>query len=131
MNEMKIKVDYILGSLKAIHTQSQRILVDISGEYCSLFNNFSPIVKFIIEWINKSQNSSFHSCPYLPGEKFGVVNLNVNQLVNSVLNFFPKFINIGPGDYVITINTKDRTGKMIYHFKISLTISQKRPNKKN
>jgi len=128
---MKTKLDYMLGSLQAVHRQSQRILVDITGEYCSLFDNFSPIIKYIVEWINKSQNSSLHACPYTPGERIGVMNLNVNQLVNQLLNFFPKFVNIGPGDYITTIITKDRNGKIMYNFKIFVSVSQKRKNKKD
>ena len=126
---MKVKLNFINAGFQVVHRQSQRILLDITGEYCSLFHNFSPIMKFIVDYINKYQAvPTFHSCPYESGESVGVINFNANQLLNQVLSFF---INMESGDYLCTFIAVDKAKKLLYSVKVFVTVSQKRSNKRN
>jgi len=46
--------------------------------------------------------------------------------LNEVLKIFPDAVKVDRGDYIATFMCKDRKGKVIFYFKVFVTVSQKR-----
>ena len=125
-----VELDYILASFEAVHKNSQKVLVNLTGEYCSFYGHLFPVVQIVVDWMNKYQDNLFHKCPYIPGDRLGLVNFPGNQVANKLLNFFPDYFKVGRGEYTGTYRSKDKNGKTIFGFKGFVSVSQKKNTKK-
>ena len=124
--DLIVELNYMLMNFYLTHKTSQRTLVNVTMEYCSVYGNFPLIVRLAIEFTKKFTNDMIHACPYTPRKKLGVENFPTNELSNKALNVFSDRIKIERGDYFAAYNVKDRKRKIIFNFKSLVTISQKR-----
>lgn len=124
--DLIVELNYMLMNFYLIHKVTQRTLVNVTIEYCSLYGNFPQIIRLAIEFTKKFTNDLIHACPYLPRKKLGVENFPTNELSNKALNVFSDRINIERGDYNAAFNVKDRKGKTLFYFKCLVTIAQKK-----
>lgn len=127
--DLVAELDYILASFEAVHKNSQKVLVNLTGEYCSFYGRLLPVVQIAIDLANKYQKNLFHQCPYTPGDRLGLVNFPGNEVINKISNFFPGYFKVGRGEYTGTYRSKDRNGNTIFGFKGFVSVSQKKSNK--
>ena len=107
------------------------MLVNITGEYCSLYGNFSPIVRIVIEFSKKYSNGLVHACPYVPQKKIGVENFPAEELLNKALKVFADTFKVKRGEYIATYTSRDRKGNVTFYFKSFVTVSQKKVKYRN
>jgi hypothetical protein len=116
-------------NFQLIHKSTHRTLINLTGEYCSVYGNFSPLVRITIEFTKKFTNGLIHECPYNPIKKIGVENFPANGLLNKALGVFADGLRLQRGEYIAAYNSKDRNGITIFYFKAFVTLSQKRLKK--
>jgi len=124
--DLIVELNYMLMNFQLIHKLSQRTLINLTGEYCSLYWNFSPIVRMTIEFTKKFTNDLIHACPDTQKKRLGVENFPANELLNKALSVFSDSMKMERGDYIAAYNSRDRKGNVTFYFKCFVTISQKK-----
>ena len=127
--DLLVEIDYMVLSFEALHKNSEKVFVNATGDYCKYFGKFAPVVQLVIGLINVYQSNLFHKCPYVPRKKIGLLDLPVDEIVNNLLNFYPNFFKVRPGEYTGAFNSIDRNGKTIFRFKGYVSVSHKKISK--
>ncbi|KAL7025790.1 hypothetical protein ACKWTF_013633 [Chironomus riparius] len=123
--------DYILSNFEILHKTSrnnfQKVLLNVSTEYCSTISTLPPFMKVLMSLIEKSSINLSHECPYLPVKEIGVKNF----IVNSNLLTLVAFLGIESGEFLVTMNIKDENGDFIFKFKVYFLLEKERYGKKS
>lgn len=127
--DLLVTVDYLNTNAYVIHKLSQKVIVNITVEYCSKFGNFGPLLAIAFEWFKTFANNVIHACPYTPIKHFGAENIPVNKLLNQALDLFPGVIKIERGEYLGMVIVRDRDGRKVFYIKTVATVSQRRGRK--
>lgn len=123
--DILIPLTYIHVDYKFTYTPSNTILFNYTFEYCSSYEHLPPFFKVIVEYIKTFSKNFIHACPYNQQKRFGLENFpfDTNIPVFSLINF-------QRGEYVSSLYTRDKKGKLIVSVNFVFTISQKRASKK-
>ena len=129
--DLIVTVDYLLTNTYVIHRASQKVIINITVEYCSMFGNFAPLIAVAFEWVKSFTNNVIHTCPYTPVKHFGLENIPLNKLLNQALDMFPGAIKIDRGEYIGMVTVQDRDGRRVFYVKTVATVSLKRGGRKS
>lgn len=94
---------------------------NLTFEYCSAYNNLSPIVQLSIEGLRNFAKDLFHRCPYPPKKRIGVENIPMGLGLPVIT-----LMNIPRGDYRTVFNMRDQSNEFIFNVQLLGTVSQKR-----
>lgn len=109
-----------------VHKASQKVMVNISGDYCEKVGKFQPLVYITLEFVKTFVKDLIHPCPYFPQKEIGVKKIPMDEILNHALKIFPDVLKIIRGDYESAFYCKDKNGKFIFYFKTFATVYQKR-----
>ena len=104
-----------------IYRSLNKIMMNVTFDYCSSFNNLPPYIRIIFDMYKKYSKDLVHECPYEPKKRLGIENLplEVHTAILAVVNF-------QRGDYKSILDIRDKKGKLIVYFNCYLSVSQKK-----
>lgn len=123
--DLILPVNYIDFNLKLIYRSANKVLLNITVEFCSSFGSFPPYLVSLFDVLKKYTKDFIHPCPYKPTKEMGIHEYPFEKNFASL-----SLVNFPRGDYLSIYNCNDRKGKLIFFFKTFSTISNKRVFKK-
>ncbi|KAL7023378.1 hypothetical protein ACKWTF_012577 [Chironomus riparius] len=104
-----------------IYRSLNKIMLNVTFDYCSSYNNLPPYIRIIFDMYKKHSNDLIHECPYETKKRIGIENfpLEVHTAVLAVVNF-------QRGDYKSILDIRDRKGNLIVYFNCYLSVSQRK-----
>jgi len=124
--DLIIPLNYVELHYIFMHRTTNKVVLNVTFDYCSSFGNAHPFVQLILNTLKKYSKNLIHRCPYSPQTRIGVekwpfdANIPVMALIQHQ-----------KGDYKITFNAKDRHGKLIFYVHIYAWVAQKKKPKNN
>jgi len=128
--DLQIPMNNIFINFQLAHKTTDRLLINITFDYCSFYNNLPPFFNVIIDSLKEFSSNLIHACPYSPQNELGVKNLPASQIGTDLLNKFQAILVNRRGDYSSSTILTDKKGRLIFYFKCIVIISQKRGQKK-
>lgn len=115
---------YIDFNYKLVQKSINRVLYNITFEFCSSYKDLPPYMNFILNAFKKYSNNLIHACPYKPENGIGIVNYPMEANIA-----FMMVMNYPLGDYLNSYYGKDKQGNLIFYIKTYSTLSQTRVRK--
>lgn len=105
-----VPVNYVDLSYSLVHRTSNKVLLNVSFEFCHARKNLPLIVNLLLEIFKAASQNLVHDCPYEPIKKFGIFNFSVADFepLNNILKF-------KRGDYGSFLQMRDRKGNNIFY----------------
>jgi len=123
--DILIPLTYVNVNYKLIYKSTNKVLFNLTFEYCSSYNNLPPLIHIIVEYINNFSKNFIHACPYTPQKHIGLENfpLDANIPIFALINF-------QRGEYKSSLYSRDKKGRPIIYVNLLFTVSPKRISKK-
>ena len=111
-----LELHYIL-----LHKTTNKVVLNVTFEYCSSFGNAHPFVQLILNTFKKYSNNLIHRCPYVPQKRIGLEKWPFDANVPIMA-----LIQHQKGDYKITFDCRDKQGKLIFFVHTHAWVAQKK-----
>ena len=122
--DLVLTANHVNVSIDIYQRPSNLNVFNMTLEYCSSYENLSPIVQLFIEGLRNFANNLFHACPFMPRKRMGVQNMPMAIGLPLI-----SLINIPRGDYRTVISIRDQKKEFIFNVQLLGTVSQKRGQK--
>lgn len=116
-----IPITSISINFMIIYRSLNKIMMNVTFDYCSSYEHIPPYVRIIFEIYKKYSSNLIHECPYEPKKRVSIENLplEIFTTVFAVANF-------QKGDYKTVIDVRDNKEQSIIHVNSFMSISQKK-----
>ena len=128
--DLQIPINSIFINFQLVHKTTDRLLLNITFDYCAIYDNLPPFVDAIINSLREFSNDLIHACPYRPENELGIKNFPASQIGTDLVNKFQAVLVTRRGEYSSSTYMYDKKGRMIFYFKCIVVISPKRGQKK-